>query len=392
MSAILTERNIADASQVAGAIHREFGVVLQLPLVKGLRASVLADRLGVGRMTCQRIVKLGGDRSPSPDLLTQIPGVQGLHEFLVGMKQAGVPSKALTGAQAAVDTFERFLAEVGLTHTKLADALSRHFEAANPSQQLARRASLFDAAGSVMGQSADTTISMMAFKFSKRAGFNFEQIAVRGYANMRASTSAMPIRLPINAAFSDYRRVGGDEAGREPHHLIEQFCSTPLPTIDTRVIKESHLAHIINVDQIPAGEPFDVFASQQSIWNITEPGKSKGIWLYIDYPTRRCIFDVYLHVDLERPHRISADCHLWGTALLAPPEDLWMTRFADPLEFTVLGPGVANAASCHHEKHRALTQYMFDHHEWDADEFVGYRCEIEMPIWRSGVCLTLDER
>lgn len=392
MPAIITERHVSDAADVAHQLHTAFRLALQDPLVRGLRASVLAERLGVGRMTCQRIVRLAEIVEPSPDLLTLIPGVQGLRQFMSGMRAAGAAGDPLRAADAAIDALDRFLGEVGLSHTGLASALALHLEAADPAQQLARRKKLYDAASSLMGQSAGTTISMMAFRFSPQQGFNFEQIAVRGYAQMRAAGSAMPIRLPMNAALSDFRRVGGQEASRAPQHLIERFCSTPLPSIDARVIKEKHLAHIINVEDIPTGEPFDCFASQHSRWNINDPGKHKSIWLYIDYPTRRCIFDVYLHADLDRPHRVSADTHLWGTSLLAPPEDLWMTQFAESLQFTALGAGSANAASTSHPTHGELTRYMFDHHGWDASEFVGYRCEIEMPIWRSGVCIVLEER
>ena len=392
MPAILTERIIEEASQVAVRLHLGFAAVLKLSIVKGERASVMARKLGVGRMTCQRIMKLAGDLEPTPALLAEVPGVNGLRHFLSAMEQAGVAGDELAGAAAAVDGFAGFLSDVGLSQTKLASALSLYFDATDPERLCARREHLFDAAATVTGQSADATISMMAIRMSDQPAFNFEQIAVRGYSQMRAVGSAMPIRLPINMAYSDYRNVSSEEAAREPQKLVEAFCSTPLPSIDARVIKEEHLAHIINPEHIPTGEPFDCFATQHNQWNVSNPGRNKAIWLYIDYPTRHCTFDLYLHRDIERHHTLSGDCHLWGTSLLAPPEDLWMTRFSDPLEFSELGPGTANAGSAYYGRHGELAQYMFEHHGWEADEFVGFRCEMELPIWRSGMCLVLDQR
>jgi hypothetical protein len=35
---------------------------------------------------------------------------------------------------------------------------------------------------------------------------------------------------------------------------------------------------------------------------------------------------------------------------------------------------------------------MFKKNNWNPAEFVGFRCEIEMPIWRSGICINLDQR
>ena len=392
MPDILTERTINEATQVAASLHRGFAELFQLPLLKGQRASELARMLGVGRMTCQRIVKLGDDLAPSAELLAEVPGISGLLDFLKALETAGLSSKALEKSRSAVEAFAQLLSGLDMSQTRLAGALSLHFDATDPDRLLARRSHLFDASAGVTGQSADATISMMAIRPSQLQEFNIEQIAVRGYAGMRASGSAMPIRLPINMAYSDYRNVTSDEAAREPQELIEAFCTRPLPSIDSRVIKAEHLAHLVNPDSIPTGEPFDCFARQHNQWNIKDMGQHKAIWLYLDYPTRHCIFDLHVHRSIDELNNASGDCHLWGTSLLAPPEDLWMTRFSDQLNFTVLGSGCDNSNSEAYARHRELSHDMFEHYGWNAEEFIGYRCEMEMPVWRSGMCVILESR
>ena len=394
MPMIITEQMVQDATGVATHLHRALTGVLQLPQVRGRRAATLAIELGVGRMTCQRIAKLGKldyeGEGLTPRLLVELPGVNGLRQFLEAVIGAGSPREVLTDAFAAVDSFEDFLDGINLSQTAFASALLLHDEGSNPDRLRERRLNLFEAASAVTGQSADATISMMAIRPSDHEGFNFEQIAVRGYAQMRASGSTMPIRLPINMAYSDYRNVTSDEAAREPQELIESFCTKPLPSIDTRVIKAEHLAQLINPEHIPTGEPFDCFAIQHSQWNITDPGPHKALWLYIDYPTRHCIFDLFLHKEMAQANRISGDCHLWGTSLLAPPEDLWTTRFADQVQFMELGSGTGGAASVKYERHKELAEHMFQRHGWDPAEFIGFRCEMELPVWRSGVCIVME--
>ena len=396
MPTILTEYMVHDATQVSDRLHQALVSVLQLPSVQGRRAATLATELNVGRMTCQRITKLGKRPTdvppPGPRLLGELPGVNGLRQFLDALARTGTPSAQLADAREAVDAFDAFLRSIDLSQTAFASALLLHDAAVDPQQLRDRRSQLFDAASAVTGQSADVTVSMMAIRPNDQANFNFEQIAVRGYAGMRASGSAMPIRLPINMAYSDYRNVTGDEAAREPQQLVESFCTTPLPSIDTRVIKEQHLAHLVNPEHIPTGEPFDCFATQHNQWNITDPGPHKAIWLYVDYPTRHCTFDLYLHHGMAEHNVVSGDCHLWGTSLLAPPEDLWMTRFADQVVFTRLGAGTEGATSPAYARHQALTEHMFQSHDWPADEFVGFRCEMELPVWRSGLCLILEQQ
>ena len=95
---------------------------------------------------------------------------------------------------------------------------------------------------------------------------------------------------------------------------------------------------------------------------------------------------------MEQHLKVHGDCHLWGTSLLAPPEDLWMTRFSDQMCFHELGPGTAGAGSARYERYQALATHMFEDQGWNADEFMGFRCEMELPIWRSGLCLVMEPR
>ena len=396
MPTILTSRSIRDAEEVSRLLQDALSLVLQRPPIRDRRASAVATELGVGRMTCQRIMKLRkipeDASTPGAELLTELPGTGGLRDFLEALAGTGTPRETLADAFAAVDAFETYLREIGLSQTGFASALSLYRDTSDPVRLRDRRMKLFDAASAITGQAAELTTSMMAIRPSQNGDYNYEQIAVRGYAGMRAGGSAMPIRLPINMAFSDFRNVTSEDAAREPQRLIEPFCTRPLPSIDSRIIKSEHLAHIVNPEHIPPGEPFDCFAIQHNLWNIDEPGPHKAIWLYIDYPTRHGIFDMYLHRGMEEHLKIHGDCHLWGTSLLAPPEDLWMTRFADQMRFSELGPGTAGAGSARYERHAELAAHMFEDQGWNADEFVGFRCEMELPVWRSGLCLIMEPR
>ncbi|MCP4837097.1 MAG: hypothetical protein GY895_20300, partial [Phycisphaera sp.] len=313
MPTILTARSIRDADEVACRLQNALMPLLQSPPVRGKRAATLAGELDVGRMTCQRIMKLAKipDDADSfgPELLAELPGVGGLREFMEALIKAGTPRASLAEAFAAITAFEVFLRDLGLSQTGFAAALTLFHDTTDPDRLRERRSRLFEATSAITGQSADLTTSMMAIRPSRHRSFNYEQVAIRGYAGMRASGSAMPIRLPINMAFSDFRNVTSDEAAREPQRLIESFCTRPLPSIDTRVIKSEHLAHIVDPEHIPQGESFDCFAIQHNRWNIDEPGPHKAIWLYVDYPTRHCIFDMYLHRSMEEHLKIHGDCH-----------------------------------------------------------------------------------
>ena len=126
MPIILTNQMVEEATDVARALHDAFTGILQLPAISGRRASTLSVELNVGRMTCQRIVKLGKSDAPTPgpELLTQLPGINGLRQFLEALAQNGTSRKLLGDAIAAVDGFDLFLRSINLSQTSFAAAFS----------------------------------------------------------------------------------------------------------------------------------------------------------------------------------------------------------------------------------------------------------------------------
>ena len=98
MTIILTAQSIREAEAVARHLHASLTSVLQSPPVQGHRAATLSSELGVGRMTCQRIMKLAKTSAdPGPELLAELPGVGGLREFLEAVIRAGVPRSSRRG-------------------------------------------------------------------------------------------------------------------------------------------------------------------------------------------------------------------------------------------------------------------------------------------------------
>ena len=71
------------------------------------------------------------------------------------LEKAGASSQDLTEANAAIGAFAKFLDDLGLSQTKLAEALSLYYDATDPERLRARREHLFDAAATVTGQSAE---------------------------------------------------------------------------------------------------------------------------------------------------------------------------------------------------------------------------------------------
>ena len=149
MPTILTSRSIRDAEEVSRLLQDALSLVLQRPPIRDRRASAVATELGVGRMTCQRIMKLRkipeDASTPGAELLTELPGTGGLRDFLEALAGTGTPRETLADAFAAVDAFETYLREIGLSQTGFASALSLYRDTSDPVRLRDRRMKLFDA-------------------------------------------------------------------------------------------------------------------------------------------------------------------------------------------------------------------------------------------------------
>ena len=68
----------------------------------------------------------------------------------------------------------------------------------------------------------------------------------------------------------------------------------------------------------------------------------------------------------------------------------WQTRFADGPRLELLGTGISNAPSPMYARQLELTNFLFAELQLDSDRFVGYRCAVAYPIWRTGYCMSFD--
>jgi hypothetical protein len=114
------------------------------------------------------------------------------------------------------------------------------------------------------------------------------------------------------------------------------------------------------------------------------------VWSMITFPARRLVFDVYLHRDIARRCIPLLEAHLWNINVGQQGLWRWSTRFPGGPKLVLLGQGLGNAATDAYARHHELTAHMFQLADWDSNQFVGYRCDVPYPIWRSGYCMLFD--
>jgi hypothetical protein len=397
------------ALQVAGRLQAVLRTLVGTLPEHARGASGMSRYLSIVRSTCQRGVSVVSEPTASVGMLTRLPGVKGLRRLVEGFRAIGTDSANIASAHAAIDQLELLIKDLAGSQTKLADRINANAleldinSAVLParSAELARK-QLFASAVEVMGRQIDVRISLYAFRLHPDNSDTLERVLVTGRIGQLARIDAMPFSFRAGDTQQDQE---GDRStrfatlddtpahGSTPNAILRSFSTDPLPLVTSRG-SDGQLVQIIDRASSRPSEPIDLVLANRSTHPAMVPNTNQPtldeVWSLINYPARHLIFDVYLHRNMERLYRPSVDAQLWGPKLDLHPADRWLTRFSHGPRLVVLGNDLHAAHTDAYPRHVELTRYLFQRVGWPIEEFVGFRCEVAYPIWRSGYCMSFE--
>lgn len=396
----LDAESLARCERVAARLHADLSdLIAKLPeAARG--GSGMSRELGVVRNTCQRVAHALQDDQASLDTLVKLPGVKGLDQLLDAMRSHGLEARSIDTGRAAVRQFEDVIQSCAGSHSKLCDRIKRSSapESEFKLGSLEARRALFETAVGVTGRSAQTTISLYAFKGEP----GDPGLLQRAVASGLIQTTVVPGGMPVVLTNGDTLAWLDDESehlmnlddtetrGATPQALMREFTSEPLPTVTSRGRSDA-LLRVIDPSGLDGARTFDVVTAARSNHPFTDPNGDlvlDEVWSLANCPAARLIFDVYLHETLERYFRPILDAQQWYPNLSAPGGDRWVLRYPSVPKLEMLGRGLDHAASTGYARHQELTGALFKRVGWDPSEFYGLRCEVQYPIWRAGYCMS----
>jgi hypothetical protein len=394
----------AEAQRVAERIHADFGHLIAMLPEHARHASGLSRHLGVLRVTCQRLVQALTEQS-SPLMLSRLPGIDALRQVLEGMKRVGCDESDIEQAQSAVEAFANLITTLAGSQTRLTERLNISTSGtANGNGHApgddASREQVFRAASTLTGRSCDLSLSVYAFRVAPDDPTQLERALTKGLIGSMMTPGGLPMILSSGDTVKtaeEVRRLmsvkeGGELRGRTPEAILKPFTSDPLPMVTSRS-RKGKLYQVI--DAAKAGpEPLDVVTALKARHPLMDPATGRttldAVWSIVNCPAAKLIFDVYLHQDMERWYRPSIDALLWVPDLNIDEDDKWIMRVPSGPKMQLLGRGLANAGSPLWHRHGELSAYFFDYLGWNPEEFVGFRCEVQYPVWRAGYCMAME--
>ncbi|MBX3322157.1 MAG: hypothetical protein KF757_04120 [Phycisphaeraceae bacterium] len=362
--------------------------------VEAQSASGLARCLGVERTTCQRLVSAVTGPYPGLSLVGQLPGVRGMQIMLKAAEQRdGFRTASLGEAHQAVENLDRTIRELAGSRSKLL----RRVSPAEPSSarnvhDTTARERLFDAASEVTGRSSNLWLA--AHVYTPTADpTRVAQSRVHGLIGHRARADAVPLTFHV---FGDDpaapEEVGRFRALRKPDAILREFSTSPLPIVRSRHPGEHVVQTIEENPDAPGSGTIDLVFGMTGLMShpAQREHKLEEVWALVNFPVRRMLFDCFLHRDLARRCIPSLDHHLWRPDFSTQIGERWQTRFADGPRLELLPTGIEGARSEQYHRHQELLHTLFAAENLDPREYVGYRLDLEYPVWRTGYRMAFD--
>ncbi|MEM1185553.1 MAG: hypothetical protein AAGI53_11225 [Planctomycetota bacterium] len=361
--------------------------------VKAQTASGLSRFLDLERTTCQRLVSGISESATQVRLVAQLPGAQGLRMVANSIRAQGADT---TSALASIEDYDAVVTRLAGSQSKLIRRINAPGASAEPQvtpDQNATRV-LFESAAAFTGRSSDLWVAAHVFTPTERAD-RVRQGRVHGLLGHRSARNAVPLTVHV---FATNDPTHEDGIGFQPVRaerddgVLEEFSTSPAPIVRSKTPGVSVVQSIDRDPDAPLDDPIDVmFALDgQTAHPAVLDRRCEEVWSLVNFPVRRMLFDVYLHRELARTCIAELDHHLWRPDFESEDGERWQTRFPSNPGLQMLPRGKEGVATDAWDRYPDLLSVLFEHHEAEADDYVGFRCDVAFPVWRTGYRINLD--
>lgn len=345
-------------------------------------------------------------REVGVEFLVRLPGTRGLQLFVDAVAARGLPPGEREAAMTAIDLADRAVREIAGSQS----ALSRRLSAAQGSGA-ARAMSAAATDATVMellagvgehltGRWSETLLLTQFYRPVGGDDRRVEKATINGYIRHRTRPGAMPLIVTHRAqSFTDpggraeFSDLGGSVRGLLGNAVMAEYSTQPLPIVTARGPRGG-MVHTI--DPIASGhdDPIDLVIARRTPEPTLHPAHDtppiEEVWYSIRFPARRMVFDVFLHRSMARQCIASLDLHATPPDVAGRQAERWLTRLPRPPRLTMLGDDVSSAGTSAYPRYVELLDTMLGRLRWPAEEFVGFRCEVDFPMWNGVYIMSFD--
>ncbi len=415
----LTSAELGRLREVARRLHAELDSLVDALPGHARSASAMARELGIDRSTCQRLISALTAGDAEPEFLVRLPGTRGLQLFIEAVasnQNTSLPAGERDAASTAVDLADRAVRDIAGSQSALARRLQvgegelsgARGRSISPPPQASNDALAMEvlagAGEHLTGRWSDAITLTQFYRPVPGDPKAVERATLNGYIGHRTKPDAMPLIVTHRAlSFADphprsrvdFSDLSGSSRGTLTDAVLSEFSTQPLPIVTARGPKGG-MVHTIDPSSsdhdVPP--PVDVFLARKSpkpgLHPVYDTPAVEEVWYSIRFPARRMVFDVFLHRSMARQCIASLELHATPPDIAGPQAERWLSRLPRPPRIQMLGDDLRAAETACYTRYVDLLTHMFHRLDWPAEEFVGYRCEVDFPMWNGVYIMSFD--
>ena len=388
-------------TQVGEQLGRSLGRVVELVPTPRRGPIALAATLGVDKVLASRLLKALRQQEPIA-IAHQVPGPEPLRRVLRSALASGVAEGVVDEAVLAVDAFERLIRETAGDRSSLDAIISGWLPDARLEFELRRKQAAFKAMSELKGVAGDTNYACSILAPGAQP-LRLDLVWLFGSIGLRRLRPSVPVKFAS-------RRISSADPPRRPSSIggvpvdvqeglaglrLNAYCSSPPPEVTAQRMGEVMQYMLADHGFGPRSGVDLVFAEVNR--NEIDRYQSRAdrrtyVFAEVSIPVRTLVFDVIVHESIfpgADPELTVYDTVLEGVASVndrsRDTDRLDMLETIEPL-----GRGVARFRCTQVPRSPELTEEVFDRLGWDGDRFVGWRCQIEYPVYGSQVVMSFQ--
>lgn len=388
----------ANAVRVLNELQRAF-----LGLMEGLpngvvRATDLEKALGVSRTLGWQIHRIATAADPL-EAGFRVPGSSAIDQALQRARVAGVSDDRIRRAEEAMVAFESLVERHAGDRAGFETMLGSVAGGSNDAIDLKTRRQAFRANSQIWGFQVKTYLccSILLPGAAPDLLDLIHIVGMRDVRRLRAGVS-LPLmgqrvkdnrgeRIESNGGSAGSLKDGGGPI------LLKDFCSQPLPEVESRV---EHGLTLTVLRETPLGNAgvrtvFQTSMSKGFCWNLPEQTvKQHSSAVLISKPMEMLVMDVLIHRDLFGP--LSPRVRVLGS--LNHPGVIEPDEYSEddelPVRPTMQATGIGSIGTPHIPRYREMVDAVLGDMGWDPQSFDLYRSTLEYPLLNTTVDARFD--
>jgi len=359
----------------------------------------LARTLGIDKVLASRVLKAARNRDPMAVVFLS-PGPDPLRRVLKAASKKNVEGRLIAEAEEAVDQFDQLIRQEAGDRSSLDAMVSAWLPEARAEFELRRKQATFKAMSQLKGAMAETTMATVMLHPSDN-GTHLDVVWISGLLGLQRLRPGAGVKFAT-------RRMIQDGKPRKPVTLdgvpvdnlegvrLDEYCSSPPPPINVNQVNEV-VHYTLAGDTFGPRSAVDLVFAEVNLAEIPRfvpaDSKRKGyVFAEISTPAKVLHFDVFVHKDVypgSEPELFIYDTVLDGVASINDP-----SRDIDRLDMfesiANLGLGLSSCRTADVPHYTDMMRSACQRLHWDSEEFRGYRCRIDYPIYGSQVAMAFD--